>query len=156
MIRSNRPAASFGTDTDQVVLTCCPPATLPNVDGEVADAVHPVGRSRFIATLCVALLPVLVNVVVAVQRMPASVFSRVDFPVPLAPTNAVRSPGVISQFAPSKRIRGPKRLPAEVSCSMQRESLLLFSHFAVGLAAVFGLGTECFREVTSACQSASV
>jgi len=34
--------------------------------------------------------------------------------------------------------------------------LLLFSHFAAMLAAAFGLVETCFREVTNACQSASV
>jgi hypothetical protein len=50
--------------------------------------------------------------------MPASTFNRVDLPVPLPPTRPVRSSGVMSQLASSKRSFGPKRLPAEESWSI--------------------------------------
>ena len=45
-------------------------------------------------------------------------------PVPLPPTRPVRSSGVMSQLASSKRSFWPKRLPAEESWSIP----LLFSH----------------------------
>ena len=45
-------------------------------------------------------------------------FRSVDFPVPLPPTRPVRSSGVMSQLASSKRSFWPKRLPAEESWSM--------------------------------------
>src|ERR1700679_2106349 len=58
--------------------------------------------------------------------MPARILRRVDLPVPLPPTRPVRSSGVMSQLASSKRSFWPKRLPAEERWSM----LLLFSHLA--------------------------
>jgi predicted AlkP superfamily pyrophosphatase or phosphodiesterase len=42
--------------------------------------------------------------------MPARIFSSVDLPVPLAPTRAVFSSGVMSQLAFSNRSLWPKRL----------------------------------------------
>ena len=58
--------------------------------------------------------------------MPARILSRVDLPVPLPPTRPVRSSGVISQLASSKRSFWPKRLPAAESWS------ILF-YFLIGL-----------------------
>ena len=46
-----------------------------------------------------------------------------DFPVPLAPTSAVRSSGVMSQLAFSNKTRGPNRLPADESCNMRKGSI---------------------------------
>src|SRR4051794_22031748 len=57
--------------------------------------------------------------------MPARILSSVDLPVPLPPTRPVRSSGVMSQLASSKRSFWPKRLPAEESWSIP----LLFSHW---------------------------
>src|SRR5271170_7378931 len=56
--------------------------------------------------------------------MPARIFRSVDLPVPLPPTRPVRSSGVMSQLASSKRSFWPKRLPAAESWSIS----LLFSH----------------------------
>src|ERR1700761_1853692 len=50
--------------------------------------------------------------------MPARTLSRVDLPVPLPPTRPVRSSGVMSQLASSKRSFWPKRLPAAESWSI--------------------------------------
>ena len=57
--------------------------------------------------------------------MPPRILRRVDLPVPLPPTRPVRSSGVMSQLASSKRSFWPKRLPAEESWSIP----LLFSHW---------------------------
>src|SRR5580704_13176110 len=59
---------------------------------------------------------------------PASTLSRVDFPVPLAPTRAVRSLGVMSQSAFSNNTRGPNRLPAEESWSIRKAAPERCSH----------------------------
>ena len=50
--------------------------------------------------------------------MPARTFSSVDLPVPLPPTRPMRSWGVISQSAFSKRSLWPKRFPAPESWIM--------------------------------------
>ena len=50
--------------------------------------------------------------------MPHRILSRVDLPVPLAPTRPVRSLGVISQSQFSKRSLWPKRFPAPWSWIM--------------------------------------
>jgi len=50
--------------------------------------------------------------------MPPMIFRRVDLPVPLPPTKPVRSSGLMSQFASSKRSFWPKRLPAAESWSI--------------------------------------
>src|SRR5260370_32746077 len=50
--------------------------------------------------------------------MPAITFSRVDLPVPLAPTRPARSLGVMSQSSPSNSSLCPNRLPAPASCNI--------------------------------------
>src|SRR5207248_8822289 len=70
--------------------------------------------------------------------MPARILSRVDLPVPLPPTRPVRSSGVMSQLASSKRSFWPKRLPAEESWSIP----LLFSHWLRGLTPIYTDDTD--------------
>ena len=59
---------------------------------------------------------------------PARTLSRVDLPVPFAPTRAVRSLGVMSQSAFSNKTRGPNRLPAAESWSIRKAAPRRCSH----------------------------
>src|ERR1700722_16027126 len=70
--------------------------------------------------------------------MPARILRSVDLPVPLPPTRPVRSSGVMSQLASSKRSFWPKRLPAEESWSIP-------FYFLIGCGATRRFCFRCCR-----------
>src|SRR5438105_7788268 len=73
--------------------------------------------------------------------MPASTLSRVDLPVPLAPTSPARSFGVISQLRSSNRILGPKRFPAAESWIIESElhGEIAWNHFRIATVLIVSL-----------------
>src|SRR5712692_993932 len=75
------------------------------------------------------------------------IFSRVDLPVPLAPTSPVRSLGVTSQSQFSNRSLWPKRFPAPESWIMRREVYIDCTVWG-RLAACGGLLTRLVTEET--------